>query len=354
MNWFHKMVGALVLLSLQSGAVCFAGNESILPDDLLKAPEWSAKMTSFGGRLLLSDSPEIVPGNGVMYQDTVNGRARLFFHHVNGTTEPKKILVLLVNNSDTAAHVTVSQHGIAGPSGDYLAVGKAAQQEYLADRDLYLLDVPPRGTALLAPVLNVVSVGPNMLMNGIYDFQTDRPLTVKVMMMPLAANVDETASKLTVLPTDRYRLRGTFDGPDRLLLPDKAYDGERDGPVAFTLADNRIDLYQKGIDATDGSQTVNYGNYGVMYHLYIASAHGGKLQVLLNPLGGEFAGAMGVKYNYAVKDPRPVPAGKLFLGRGPQPQLASIGTFAGGQSLWLTFSPPGASNLPVRLLIVPR
>ena len=339
---------------MQSGAVCLAGNGNLLPADLLKAPEWPVTMTSFGGRLLLSDSPEIVPGDGIMYQDTVKGKTRLFFHHVNGTTESKKIVVLLVNNNDHAARVTVSQHGIAGPGGDYLAVGKAAQQEYLADSDLYLLDVPPHGTTLLAPVLNVVSVGPNMLLNGIYDFHTDRTLTVKVMMMPLAANVDDAASALTVLPTDRYRLRGTFDGPDRLVMPDKAYDGERDGPVAFTLADNRIDLYQKGIDATDGSQTLNYGNYGVVYHLYIPSAHGGSLQVLMNPLGGEFAGAMGVKYNYAVNAPRPVPADKLFLGRDPQPQLASIGTFAGGRSLWLTFSPPGASNLPVRVLIVPN
>ena len=354
MKWFHKMVWALALCFLQSGAVCLAGGGANLSSDLLKVPEWPVTMTSFGGRLLLSDSPEIVPGDGIMYQDVVNGRARLFFHHVNGTMEPKKIVALLVNNSDVAAHVTVSQHGIAGPGEDYLAVGKAAQQEYLAAEDLYLLDVPPRGTTLLAPVLNVVSVGPNMLLNGIYDFQTDRPLIVKMMMMPLAANAEEMASKLTILPSDKYRLRGTFDGPDRLLMPIKAYDGEKDGPVAFTLADNRIDLYQKGIDATDGSQTVNYGNYGVVYHLYIPSAHGGNLQVLLNPLGGEFAGAMGVKYNYAVKDPRPVPAGKLFFGRDPQPQLASIGTFTGGQSLWLTFSPPGASNLPVRLLIVPH
>ncbi|MBP2640565.1 MAG: hypothetical protein H6Q66_1516 [Firmicutes bacterium] len=354
MKWFRKLIGALVLLVMQSGAVCLAGNGNLLPGDLLKAPEWPVTMTSFGGRLLLSDSPEIVPGDGVMYQDTVNGRARLFFHHVNGTMEPKKIVALLVNDGDTAAHVTVNQHGVAGPGGDYLAVGKAAQQEYLAAGELYLLDVPPRGTALLAPVLNVVSVEPNMLLNGIYDFQTDRPLTVKMMMMPLAANVDEMAFKLAVLPKDRYRLRGTFDGPDRLLMPDKAYDGERDGPVAFTLADNQIDLYQKGIDATDGSQTVNYGNYGVVYHMYIPSAHHGNLQVLLNPLGGEFAGAMGVKYNYTVSDPRPVPADKLFFGRNPQPQLASIGIFAGGRSLWLTFSPPGASNLPVRLLIVPN
>lgn len=354
MKWFRKMIGALVLLVMQSGAVCLAGNENSLPVDLLRAPEWPVTMTSFGGRLLLSDSPEIVPGDGIMYQDTVNGNTRLFFHHVNGTKEAKKIVVLLVNHSETAARVTVRQHGAAGPGADYLAVGKAAQQEYLAGGDLYLLDVPPRGSAFLAPVLNVVPVGPNMLLNGIYDFHTDRPLTLKVMMLPLDANADEMAAVLTVLPTDRYRLRGTFDGPDRLLIPEKAYDGGQDGPVALTLADNQIDLYQKGIDATDGSQTVNYGNYGVMYHLYIPSVYGENLQVLLNPLGGEFAGAMGVKYNYAVKLPRPIPDDKLFLGRGPQPQLAAIGTFAGGRSLWLTFSPPGASNLPVRLLLVPH
>jgi len=356
MKWFCKMVliWTLLVCTGQSGAVYAAGNTAGLPADLVKVPEWPVNMTLQDGRLVLSDSPETVPADGITYQDTVKGNVRLFFHHVNGTTERKKIVVILANDTNTAARVTVSRHGIAGPSEDYLAVGKEAQREYLAGNNLYLLDVPAHGTALLAPVLNVVSVGPNMLLNGIYDFQTDRPLTVKVMMMPLAADVEETAAKLKVLPADQYKLRGTFAGPDRLLIPAKVYDATEDGPVALTLADNKIDLYQKGTDATDGSTTVNYGNYGVVYHLYIPSMHSGKLQVYLNPLGGEFAGAMGVKYRYVSNDPCPVPTNRLFFGRGPQPQLSPIGTFDGGQSLWLTFSPPGASNLPVRLLILPN
>ena len=354
MKWFRKMMIALALLMAQSGAVCLAGNAAVPQADLLKAPEWPVTVTSFGGRLLLSDSPEIVPADGIMYQDAVNGSARLFFHHVNGTAEAKKIVVLLVNNGDNPVRVTVSQHGIAGPGGNYLAVGKEAQEEYLAGGDLYLLDVPARGTALLAPVMNIVPVGPNMLLNGIYDFRTNGQITVKVMMMPLDANAAEMASRLTVLPNDKYRMRGTFDGPDRLIIPDKAYDARRDGPVAFTLADNLIDIYQKGIDATDGSPAVNYGNYGVVYHVYIPSVKEESVQVLLNPLGGEFAGAMGIKYNYVENAPQPVPADKLFFGHGPQPQLAPVGTFASGSSLWLTFSPPGASNLPIRLILAPR
>lgn len=353
MKLLRDLLCLMILLALQTGSVYAAGDSNNLPTNLLQVPEWPVTMTSFGGRLLLSDSPEIVPADGIMYQDTVSGNVRLFFHHVNGTTEPKKIVVALVNEGSEAATVTVSQYGVAGPSVDYLAVGKAVQEEYFSDHDLYLLDVPAHGTALLAPALNVTVVQPNMLVNGIYDFQTDRPVTVKVMMMPVTADVEKMAATATVLPKDTYSLRGTFDGANRLLVPDKPYNPKQDGPVAFTLADNQIDRYLRGIDATDGSSVVNYGNYGVVYKLYIPSAFGSDLKVFLNPRGGIFAGAVGVKYNYKTETPLAVPFHSGAFGITVH-ELSDIGTFASGQSLWLTFSPPGASNLPVRLIFTPR
>jgi hypothetical protein len=350
-NIFYRMI--MILLVLPIGVACAATSAANLPVNLLQAPEWPVAVTSFGGHLLLSDSPETVPADGIMYQDTVNGSARLFFHHVNGTAVPKKIVAVLVNEGSEAANVTVSQYGVAGPSADYMAVGKAAQQEYLSAPELYLLAVPPHGVALLAPVLDVTVVSPNMLVNGIYDFQTDKPLTVKMMMLPVTADVEKAAATATVLPSDMYRLRGTFDGPDRLLVPEKAYDPKQDGVLALTLADNQVDRYQRGIDATDGSAVINYGNYGVVYKLYIPSAFGSDLQVFLNPRGGDFAGALGVKYKYQVEAPLPVPLNAASFGSKVS-DLSKVGTFASGQSLWLTFSPPGASNLPVRLIFAPR
>jgi hypothetical protein len=195
---------------------------------------------------------------------------------------------------------------------------------------------------------------PQMLVTEIYDFQTDQPVTVKVMMLPVDNDERTFAEHATVLPAGKYHLRGTFVGRDRLLVPFKVYDPASDGAVAVTLADNRIDRYLEGIDATDGSKVLNYGNYGVVYKLFLPTADGGDISYYLNPRGGGYAGAIGVKYRHVPQPPVPTPADRLYFGYTNLAELAPLGTFRSGESLWLTFSPPGASNLPVRLVIVPQ
>lgn len=316
-------------------------------------PEWPVSVISYGGKLLLSDSPENVPGDGITYQDTINGEARLFFHHVNNTAAPKKIVVLLTNRSKTTVHVNVLQYGLGGPGSDYLAVGKTAQANYMSNTDVYTVDVPAQGSELLADSFKHITVLPGQLLNGIYDFKTDAPVEVKVMMMPVNADIKKFAEVAKILPKDKDRLRGTFEKPDRMLVPTKVYNPKTDAKVAITLADNQVDEYLRGKDATDGSETINYGNYGVLYKIYIPSAYNGKLACYMNPRGGEYAGAMSVKYRYRYLPPVLVPNEKLYLGSGTINDYSLIGTFNGGQSLWLNFSPPGASNLPVKLVIAP-
>ncbi len=353
MKWIKYIASVVVLIaSVQSTALAegAAAAKSLNGIDVLKLPEWTVTSSPYGGKLLLSDSPETVPADGIMYQDTVEGDARLFFHHVNGTTTNKKIIVLLENAGSEPAHITVYQHGMSGPGFDYLAVGKAVQMEYLAGNNLYLVEVPSHGTAELIPSLSGLEVQPNALVNGIYDFKSDRPVTVKVMMMPVNANVKEFAAQAKVLPADQYRLRGTFDGKDRLLVPTKVYNPKEDGMVAITLADNAVDRYVAGIDATDGSKVLNYGNYGVVYKLFIPSAYEGKISYYLNPRGGEYAGGLGVKYRHQQESVVATPSDRLSFGSTIK-DFSHIGVFDGGQSLWLTFSPPGASNLPVKLII---
>ncbi|WP_378950377.1 copper amine oxidase [Pelosinus sp. sgz500959] len=318
-------------------------------------PEWKATISSYGGKLLLSDSPETVPDDGIMYQDTVNGDNRLFFHHVNGTSTPKKIVVLLENITDKPAHVTVYKYGLGGPSYDFLEVGKKVQLDYIEGKDAYLLDVPTKESISLIPSLDHAVVEPNMLVNGMYDFTTDQPVKVKVMMMPVDADVYNFAASAKVLPADvaQYRLRGTFDGKDRLVIPDKVYDATQDGVVAFTLADNAIDTYVKGIDATDGTKTTNYGNYGILYKIYVPSMAKGEMSYYLNPRGGEYAGWLGTKYRHQEVATIATPADQMSFGSKVIGESAYIGTYEGGKSLWLTFSPPGASNLPIKFIIKP-
>ncbi|MCM0757695.1 copper amine oxidase [Sporomusa sphaeroides DSM 2875] len=321
--------------------------------DLERPSELPATVTEQSGKLLLSDSPEMVPDDGIMYQDTVSGDIRLFFHHVNATMEPKKIVVLLVNDTTEAADVIVSRHGLGGPDVDYLAVGKIAQMEYLNQEEVELIHVPANGTAHLVSVLRDTVVLPNELVNGIYDFRTKIPLKVVVMMLPVEAEAAEFAATAAVLPADSQRLRGTFHGSDRLIVPSKVYNAKKDGIIAITLADHKRDMYVSGIDATDGSETLNYGNYGVVYKVFLPTAFEQKYAVYLNPRGGEYAGGIKVKYRHQHENTIGTPADKLFFGTKTVTDAAHLGNYEGGQSLWLTFSPPGASNLPVKIVLAP-
>ncbi len=333
------------------GAVAAAGPANL---DVLKLPEWQVTSSSYGGKLLLSDSPEMVTADGILYQDKVAGNVRLFFHHVNATAVPKRLVVLLENVGPAAATVTVHQHGVGGPGYDWMAVGKAAQEAYLAGGEIYLADVPAGGAATLSTTLQDATVKPDMLVNGIFDFIVDRPVTVKVMLLPLDADIKKFAREAKVLPPDEQKLRGTFEGKDRMLVPVRVYNPQTDGPVALTLADNALDQYVTGIDATTGEKVLNYGNYGVVYKLFLPADGQGKTSYYLNPRGGDYAGALGIKYKYVVAPPVPTPTGSTAFGHNKLTDFAHVGTFDGGESLWLTFSPPGASNLPVKLVIIPE
>ncbi len=336
-----------VLAFALGGSAAAAGPAGL---DILKLPEWQVTSTSYGGRLLLSDSPEMVAGDGILYQDKVAGDARLFFHHVNATSVPKRLVVLLENAGPAAATVTVHQQGVGGPGYDWMAVGKAAQEAYLAGGGIRQIDVPAGGAAALYEA----AFKPNMLINGIFDFIADGPVNVRVMMLPLDADIKKFARQAKVLPPDAQKLRGTFEGKDRMLVPMKVYNPQADGPVALTLADNALDQYVTGVDATTGEKVLNYGNYGVVYKLFLPADGEGKTAYYLNPRGGDYAGALGIRHKYAAAPPVPTPSGVTAFGHNKLTDFAHVGTFGGGESLWLTFSPPGASNLPVKLIIVPE
>lgn len=354
MKWLRFGLLPIVMVAVLHSTALAATVQPTIQLKGVDLHEWESNISPSGGKLLLSDSPEIVPDDGIMYQDIVNGDTRLFFHHVNGTNVPKKIVVLLENSANQPVHVTVYQYGLGGPSLDYLEVGKKVQFDYLKDNDVYLLEVQGQESVSLIPSLDHSIVQPNMLVNGMYDFKTDGPVNVKVMMMPIDADIREFAASAKVLPPDvaEYRLRGTFDGKDRLVVPGQAYDAKEHGQVAVTLADNKLDPYVTGIDATDGTRTTNYGNYGVVYKIFIPSSTNSKMAYYLNPRGGQYAGWLGVKYRHQEEYNIATPADKMSFGATVN-ESAYIGTYEGGKSLWLTFSPPGASNLPVKLVIAP-
>lgn len=354
MNFIKKLILFVMATAILSSSATAAALTVTPGLNIGWLPEWEVSTSSRGGTLLLSDSPEMVRGNGILYQDKVSGFVRLFFYHVNASRDVKKIAVLLTNQGEHTAQVMVSQATLGGPGNPWLKVGKETQAAYFGAKQAYRLSIPPGGVLPLAASLEETAIVPNMLVNGIYDFEVDQPVTVTVMMLPVTESSISYARTATVLAADECHLRGTFAGANRRITPVRDYDPAAGEIAGITLADNEIDPYVTGIDATDGSAVLNYGNYGIVYEILLPSKPGGKVSYYLVPLGGTYAGAIGINHPEVNWSPVATPRGRLHFGDAHKQEWAFLGTYTSGDPLSFTFSPPGASNLPVRLVIVPQ
>ena len=340
----------MMIASLTAESIAMAYGP--LKMDIDKLPEWEMKSSSLGGKLLLSDSPEMVESDGILYQDKVQGDVRLFFYHVNASKTAKKMQVVLENRGHEAAHVNVSQSSLAGPGYAWLAVGKETLTSYLSGKTSYQITIAPGGVVPLSARISDTAVLPNMLINGIYDFAVDHEVNVKVMMLPILEDDVKFAHTAKVLPADQWHLRGTFEGANRKLSSVKAYDPVLYRTVGITLADNEIDSYLQGIDATDGTKVVNYGNYGVVYQIVPPGKNEWKISYYLVPMGGYYAGAIGINHPEVNWSPMATPQDKIHFGGDNLQEYAFLGTYDSSESLSFTFSPPGASNLPVKIVIL--
>ena len=353
---------------------CFGTAEAKLVDkpkdpDIMHKLE--VKSSDKGGVLLFSDSPEYVHEDGILYSDVVKGDARLLFYHLNDTNVDKRIAVVVDNLSNKKNVVEISRGVVGEPGADFLKVGKSVQTAYMQETFNYSLYMDKDERNFLIEDVSDHVVKPGQLLYGIYDFHTKGNVKVSVVMCPQDEDPLEFVSKAKVLSKDKHRLRGTFQKMNRTINVKKTYDPDKDGVVYVMLADNVNDLYKKGIDATDGSRTQNYGNYGIIYTINLNIKQGKRARICLTPLGGYYAGAMRVTYKgetkriltpddriyFGDKTPGESESVKKAREKGTSRlssivELAELGIYDGGK-VSFEYSPPGASNLPVHLILMP-
>ena len=331
--------------------------------------------TDGGGTLLFSDSPEYATEDGILYRDTVQGAVRVLYYHVNRMDAPKKVAIVLENRSNGTSMVTVSRGGASQPSPHYLDVGRATQALYFDDQQPQRFFLKKGESRVLVPDMDTTVLQPEDLVYGCYDFTTTQAVRTSVVICPEGVDPAAFVRHAHVLPADDLRLRGTFAKADRTVRVTHAYDPDKDGIAYFLLADNESDLYRKGIDATDGSETLNYGNYGILYHLDIPVTGQEKTQFYLSPFGGTYAGAMRVT-TAGRSQLLLTPSDTTYFGEGTDHmteysgieraresglailtdgmELADLGRYNARTAPTFEFSPPGASNLPVAIILMPE
>ena len=367
MSIWKKFLAATVtvLTSLSISLPTFAAQKNLEPEIMNRL---NIESVDTGGTLIFSDSPEYVKRNGVLYTDTVNGDARILFYHLNDTKVKKKLVVIVENQSATENKIEITRGGFSLPDDNFLSIGKATQLLYMKDNFHDTIKLAKGERKLFLSELNKVTLNPNHLIYGMYDFKTSGDVKIFVMMCPPNANPLHFLDIAEILPKDEQKLRGTFKYMNRNIRLRGLYDPEREGTGYFLIGDNETDFFKVGIDATDGEEVVNYGNYGVKYTLEFNTRT--KTRYYLSPLGGYYAGAM--KFQHAGKAGTILtPAGRLYFGDrefedpfasheartegraifSPYLELSDLGSYKG--RVRFEYSPPGASNLPVSIILTP-
>ena len=310
--------------------------------------ELRAKVKAEGPKLLFSDSPEMVYETGILYRDTLQGEGRLFFHHVNGTSKLKKLAIIVINNGLRPVNFKVTRSGIEGHSHDYQAVGKKSQEYYFDEQkpQYYTLGFG-RTAELLSGEGTLVTT--DKLLTGTIDFTSDRPVEVTVLMCEPRADIELFAELAQILPQDEHPLRGTLAKSD-LKIKVHTIDTKAGENHALVMADSTTGEYLRGTDATTGLPAENYGNYGVVYNVDYKLKGDKPYELWLNPWGGMYAG-VGVLEQGGERKLIDIPDIPAFGKLGEEGfRIARLEPGSEGRFTW---SPPGASNLPIRLFWLP-
>ena len=344
-----------------------------------------------GPTLLFSDSPEMVYENGILYKDVVEGEGRVFFHHVNGTKNAKKLAVLMRPVKQRTI-ITWGCRGIGDPDKDYYASARKGQTRYFTEyRDLWkkarknelkekqdkrkkkvkgkaiLPDysfygkVPGMQLTTLAQgeYMEVLSQGRNMrhagtrlkpeqLLTGMFDFYARQPVEIVIMMCNPEDDIEKMSREAAVLPMDEHPLRGTYQQADLTYIVNEPIQMKWFQAKAMCMADSEDRYYLMGTDSTTGRKTQNHGNYGVIYHVHYSVAGERPVQLGINPWGGVFYGT-GVMISEEKAEVLNIPGKTHFFGNGDEVDDVFVHSpdhkRKDAEFIW---SPPGASNLPIR------
>lgn len=323
--------------------------------------------------LLLSDSPEYVgPVGGTLSAGTINGNGRIYFYHVNEMDQPHKIAIVLENQTayPNTVHVMRQLKSVATP--DYFAAGRDLSRKDLEQplnespnaRPLYSLSIPPQGRKLIFNDLEQTPVYQDALFTGIVDIKTEAPVFARVMMLPMSIDAVDASHWAKNLPIDEIQLRGTYTGSKRNMEVTTPFDTTLGG--AFVeIGNDREDMFINGVDEMQNKAFVrDRGNYGVSYTLKIPTKGNEPFRLYFNPLGGPYSGSFTVKALHqqgarrGQTDTRTYHIGGAdgisALGDGTILDSRIMGNYNAGDLLTLNFMPAGASNLPIRFLLIPE
>jgi hypothetical protein len=292
-------------------------------------------------RLLVSDYPETLTADGVLFTSDVDANAaqRFLYYHYNPPNQPpRRVLVKITNSSGVPATLHVLS-ALAGPGNNELEVGHNATKAFLVrDRrnEGTVVTVPPNAT------INLVNhpLPASAVVNGILQVRevAGFPLSLAVVAQPADAPLDQSVDTTQLLSGGAPHARGIYPVPD--FFADYTYVANADDleiPVGTLPLPN---LRQGEALA---------GDYGVKLAARIVLINTDRVPhgvaVYANPRGGGATGTFLID-NTLVQAHRLPPFSKYKIWQETIPP----GTY---RRLRIVTMAEGGSSYPMRLIVGP-
>ena len=190
---------------------------------------------------------------------------------------------------------------------------------------------------------------PEQLLTGMFDFHAKHPVEIVVLMCNPEDNVETFSRKAAALPMDEHPLRGTYQRADLTYIVKNPIQMKWYQANALCMAGSEDPYFLKGTDRMTGKPTQNHGNYGVVYHLVYSVTGEHPIDLGINPWGGDFYGA-GLMLSEDKAEVLNIPGKKYYFGKGDEMDDIFVHSpdhkRKDAEFIW---SPPGASNLPIRV-----
>lgn len=301
--------------------------------------------TSFkDGKLFISNSPENVKANGILYRDTVTGPGRILVHHHNVFTEeenlaePKKVVLVAENTTDEPVIFTLSNRADKGPSSDILFVGQQVLYDYLNGSPAQSYSLAP-GEKMFIYDSGSKKWDKGQVISVQMDFDVIGSLTLTTAALGRNGKIDEIEF-LPVLDRDTHP-RGSFDKTD---VYHKVHVDNSE-PTKLTLGSG-AEEWVNGYDAITGQVVKNKGGFALNYKIEITATE--DTGVLLNPRAGLFRGAL----KWDGEDAFLAPSKGYFMGHNSKGVM--LGVIKAGETRTLEYSLPNGSASPVLLVFMPK
>ncbi|MCZ8515966.1 copper amine oxidase N-terminal domain-containing protein [Paenibacillus filicis] len=315
--------------------------EAVLRKYLRGLPQLKKQETRPEDRsLIVSDSPESFKEKGFLYQEKVNGKARLYADHVNDTVRKMKLGIVVRNPSpDKTVTIKTTRKGEVYPSIYANLIGNEATIEFLQGDPVKTAETMTLRPYETAYYRTMPDFYPGQGMNVIYDVETDGDAYFSFAAMEQGDGLDS----LPMYPQLPYsgNVRGTFSVSDIVWNIDAS--GVKK-PSSFAIGDGTSDSFVTGKDFFKNEASLNLGNYGVEYRIHLD--HPPKMAVLLLPRGGVFKGPFLVD-GRIVQTP---PSGVMMDYQGYTILARTEGNEAGVD---IAFSPAAGSAFPVDVILYP-